>query len=256
MPPGLMRDSRRARGAEAWSRARRPFCVACVEFPPLRGRPWLAWRERVGWERGEYKVAASEADKPERSPLVILFAEMRGFTGMSDMLDPAIVLARVGEFVSLISKAVETHEGAVVDILSDTVMATFTGQDDAQHAVETAQEIQAGFATLAEAWQRNFGIRAAVSMGLHCGNAVVGFAKESPTPEQLFVFGDCVSIANRLLHRARAGEFVLSETLMDLATEMGVAIEAEQLPPLEIPRRDPIKLFGVLVDTRLDFTHE
>src|SRR5258706_5692997 len=39
--------------------------------------------------------------------LVILFAEMRGFTGMSDMLDPAIVLARVGEFVSLISKAVE-----------------------------------------------------------------------------------------------------------------------------------------------------
>src|SRR6266853_2071457 len=205
---------------------------------------------------GECKVAASEADKPERSPLVILFAEMRGFTGMSDMLDPAIVLARVGEFVSFMAKAVEAHEGAVVDILSDTVMATFTGQDDAQHAVEAAQDIQAGFATLAEAWQRDFGIRAAVSQGLHCGDAVIGFAKESPTPEQLFVFGDCVSIANRLLHRARAGEFVISETLMDLATEMGVAIEAEELAPLEIPRRDPIKLFGVLVDTRLDFTNE
>jgi len=201
-------------------------------------------------------VAVSEADKPERSPLVILFAEMRGFTGMSDMLDPAIVLARVGEFVSLMAKAVEAHDGAVVDVLSDTVMATFTGQDDAQHAVGAAQEIQAGFATLAEAWRRDFGIRAAVSQGLHCGDAVIGFAKESPAPEQLFVFGDCVSIANRLLHRARAGEFVLSETLMDLATEMGVAIDAEELPPLEIPRREPIKLFGVLVDTRLDFTRE
>jgi len=144
----------------------------------------------------------------------------------------------------------------VVNILSDTVMATFTGQDDAQHAVEAAQEIQAAFATLAEAWQRDFGIRAAVSQGLHCGDAVMGFAKASPTPEQLFVFGDCVSIANRLLHRARAGEFVLSETLMDLATEMGVAIEAEELPPLEIPRRDPIRLFGVLLDMRLDFTSE
>ena len=42
------------------------------------------------------------ADRPERSPTVILFAEMRGFTGMSDMLDPAIVIARVGEFVSLV----------------------------------------------------------------------------------------------------------------------------------------------------------
>src|SRR5256884_1117107 len=218
------------------------------------GRPRRHGGNAARRERGEHEVAASEADKPERSPLVILFAEMRGFTGMSDMLDPAIVLARVGEFVSFMAKAVEAHEGAVVDILSDTVMATFTGQDDAQHAVEAAQDIQAGFATLAEAWQRDFGIRAAVSQGLHCGDAVIGFAKQSPTPEQLFVFGDCLGIANRPLPRARAGAFGLSGTLTARATEMGVVIEAEQLPPLEIPRRDPIKLFGVLVDTRLDFT--
>ncbi|HMH16702.1 MAG TPA: adenylate/guanylate cyclase domain-containing protein, partial [Burkholderiales bacterium] len=83
----------------------------------------------------------SEVDKPERSPTVILFAETRGFTGMSDMLDPSVVLARVGEFVSLVTKAVEEHEGALVDILSDTVMATFTGQDDAQHAVQAAEDI-------------------------------------------------------------------------------------------------------------------
>jgi adenylate cyclase len=196
----------------------------------------------------------TEVDKPERSPTVILFAETRGFTGMSDMLDPGVVLARVAEFVKLITKAVEEYEGAVVNILSDTVMATFTGQDDAQHAVAAAQEIQSGFAVLAEAWDRNFGIRAAVSMGLHCGDAVVGFAENNPTPEQLFVFGDCVSIANRLLHRARAGEFVLSEPLLDLAREMGVAIEAEELPPLEIARRDPIRVFAVLLNDRLDFT--
>lgn len=199
-------------------------------------------------------MAANEVGKPERSPTVILFAEMRGFTGVSDMLDPSVVIARVGEFVSLVWGVVEKREGEVVDILSDTMMATFTGQDDAQHAIAAAQEIQASFAALAEQWHRDFGVRAAVSMGLHCGDAVVGFAEKSPTPEQLFVFGDCVSIANRLLHRARAGEFVLSETLMDLAAEMGVTLEAEALPPLEIPRRDPIKLFGVLLDTRLDFT--
>ncbi|HET7766601.1 MAG TPA: adenylate/guanylate cyclase domain-containing protein [Burkholderiales bacterium] len=200
-------------------------------------------------------MATNEVDRPERSPTVILFAEMRGFTGVSDMLDPEVVLSRVGEFVSLVWDAVVEQEGAVADILSDTIMATFTGQDDAQHAIVAAQEIQSRFASLSEVWHRDFGIRAAISMGLHCGDAVVGFAAKSPTPEQLFVFGDCVSIANRLLHRARAGEFVLSETLMDLAAEMGVTLEAEELPPLEIPRRDPIKLYGVLLDTRLDFTH-
>lgn len=200
-------------------------------------------------------AANTETDKPERSPTVILFAETRGFTGMSDMLDPAVVLGRVVEFVSLVTKAVEHHEGAVVNVLSDTVMATFTGQDDAQHAVTAAQAIQTGFTELAAAWHRDFGVRAAVSMGLHCGDAVVGFAENNPTPEQLFVFGDCVSVANRLLHRARAGEFVISEPLMDLAREMGVTIDAEELPPLELARRDPMKLFGVLLDDRLDFTH-
>jgi len=201
-------------------------------------------------------MAKNEVDQPERTPMVILFAETRGFTGMSDMLDPEVVLARVGEFVSFVTRIVEAHEGAVVDVLSDTLMATFTGQDDAQHAVEAAHEIQGGFVALAEAWQRDFGIRAAVSLGLHCGDAVVGFAENSPNPEQLFVFGDCVSIANRLMHRARAGEVVMSEMLVDLAREMGVTVEAEGLPQLDIPRRPPIKLYGVLLDTRLDFTRE
>ena len=90
----------------------------------------------------------SEVDKPERSPMVVLFAETRGFTGMSDMLEPGVVLARVGEFVTLVSEVVESHEGAVVDILSDTMMTTFTGQDDAQHAVEAALEIHARFGIL------------------------------------------------------------------------------------------------------------
>src|SRR6266702_79973 len=52
----------------------------------------------AGEKRRGYKMAAkkSEVDKPERSPMVILFAETRGFTGMSDMLEPGVVLARVG----------------------------------------------------------------------------------------------------------------------------------------------------------------
>jgi len=199
-------------------------------------------------------VATHEVDRPKRTAAVILFAETRGFTGNSDMLSPEVVLARLGEFVSFVSLAVEEHGGTVVDVLSDTLMATFTGQDDARHAVAAARKIQGGFAAIAEAWERAFGIRAAVSMGLHCGEAVVGFAENSPNPKQLFVFGDCVSVANRLMHRARAGEYVMSETLLERAREMGMTIDAENLPPLAISRRAPIKLYGMLIDPRLDFT--
>src|SRR6266705_3533981 len=101
----------------------------------------------AGEKRRGYKMAAkkSEVDKPERLPMVVLFAETRGFTGMSDMLEPGVVLARVGEFVALVTEAVEGHKGAVVDILSDTMMATFTGQDDAQRSEEHTSELQSPY---------------------------------------------------------------------------------------------------------------
>jgi hypothetical protein len=41
---------------------------------------------------------------------------------------------------------------------------------------------------------------------------------------------------------------------MDALAAAGIALGAQELPPLEIPRREPIPLYGVLRDTRLDFT--
>jgi adenylate cyclase len=192
-------------------------------------------------------------DAPERTPTVILFAETRGFTRMSEMLDPAVVLARVCEFFRLISAAVEQNEGLVLHLLNDTVMATFTGADDAQHAVEAARQIQREFAVLAESWEKDYGLKAAAAMGLHSGEAVLGYTGGA-LKDRLLILGDCVSMAERMLHRARSGEFVFSEGVMEVLRAGGYDIEAEELPPLEIPRRDPIRIFGVLLDTRLDFT--
>ena len=195
----------------------------------------------------------SNVDAPERAPVVILYTEARGFTRTSEMLEPEVVLARVSEFFALVSAAVKRHEPAMLNVLNDTLVATFTGQGDAQRAAQAAQEIQREFASLAEAWERDYGIRAAVAMGLHCGEAVVGLAG-GPMPEQLLIFGDCVTVAERLLHRARAGELLLSNAIMDALAAARFALEAEELPPLEISRRDPIRVFGMLLDTRLDFT--
>lgn len=197
-------------------------------------------------------VLKSEAAVPERIPVVILFAETRGFTRTSEILQPSVVLARVSEFFALVRKAVERQGGAVRNVLNDTLMASFAGKDHAQHAVQAAQEIQRDFAVFEESWERDYGIRAAVAIGLHAGDVVFGVAG-NPGPGPLIV-GDGVSIADRLLHRARAGEYLMSEPVMDALRATGFALEAEKLPPLELPRREPIRLFGVLRDTRLDFT--
>lgn len=198
-------------------------------------------------------MSRENVDAPERAPTVILFAEMRGFTRVSEMLEPAIALARVSEFFGLASGAIERHEGVVLHLVNDTVMAAFTGADDAPHAVDAARQIQREFALLAERWEREFGLKAAVAMGLHAGDAVLGYT-EGALADRLLVLGDCVSVAERLLHRARSGEFVLSEGVMEVLCASGYDLEPESLPPLEITRREPIHIYGVLLDTRLDFT--
>ena len=195
----------------------------------------------------------SKAGTPERVPMVILFAETRGFTRTSAILQPEVVLERVSEFFAVVRAAVEREGGIVRDVLNDTLMASFAGKTAAQGAVKAAQEIQNNFGQFEESWERDFGIKAAVAIGLHAGDTVIGTVP-GKTSGQPLIIGDSVSIAERLLHRARAGEFLMSHFVMEALKASGYALEAQALPPLQIPRRDPIVLYGVIRDTRLDFT--
>lgn len=191
----------------------------------------------------------SDESAPTRATVVVLYAETRGFTRMSEILEPGVVLARIGEFFALVTAAVERHEGTVRSLLNDNLIATFAGDAEAQHAVEAAQEIQRDFGALAEAWQRDYSFQTAVAIGLHSGDAVVG-AVDGHT----LIVGDGLSVAERLLHGARPGEFVLSKPIMDALSAAGVKLEAEELPPLTLSKRDPIPLYGVQLDDQLDFT--
>lgn len=232
-------------------RMRRAWASPCsTENSPGGGYNGRAFRtaftERI--DRMAAKITAMTI--PARLPAVILFAETRGFTRTSAMLQAEVVLSQAAAFFDLVRAAIERNGGSVHNVLNDTLMAFFMGPDRAKQAVQAAQEIQRDFDFIEESWTRDFGIRAAVAMGLHAGDAVIGIAGNAP----MMVIGDSISIATRLLHRARAGEFVISASVMDALGENRSALEAQALPPLEIPRRDPVELFGVLRDARLDFT--
>jgi class 3 adenylate cyclase len=196
-------------------------------------------------------MATQKPAAVQRTPVVILFAETRGFTRTSAMLQPAVVMARISEFFSLVQKAVEQRGGTLRNIVNDTVVASFPGKDHAQKAVEATQDIQARFEGIEDAWQSQYGIRASVALALHAGEVVVG---DGPVAGQPLFIGDSVSITERLLHRARAGEVILSKPVMDMLAATGFKLDAKPLPALEMLRRDPIPLYGVLRDTRLDFT--
>lgn len=192
----------------------------------------------------------------ERRPAVILFAGLRNFTRMSDMLPPEKVLSLASQFFALVASAVEEHGGELLAVHNDEQMAMFRSGDlaeDARHAVTAAQRVQREFGALAQSWEDEYGLRAAVAMGLHLGEAVFGMAGPQGA-EQYVAFGECVTIAERLVHRARAGEFVFSQALMDALSGSNMELDATGLPPIELARRERIEIYGVLLDTRLDFT--
>lgn len=192
----------------------------------------------------------------KRQEAVVALIELRNFTRMSEMLDPATVLELASEFFSLVVRVVEAHEGEVFAVQNDSVLAAFRdGAVEAfgQQSVLAAQAVQREFGGLEETWRNGYGLKAAVAIGLHLGDTVFGTAG-SKDDRRFVVLGDTVSIAERLMHRARAGEFVLSEKLIEVLVRAGFEIEVEELPALELARRPPIPIFGVLLDTRLDFT--
>jgi len=208
---------------------------------------------------GGREVAAAKEQREAlavRRPAVVMLVELRNFTRMSEMLDAPRVLSLANDFFSLGANAVEANGGEVFAVQNDSLMAAFADGDAAKfapQAIAAAQQIQREFGTLEEAWKTDFGLQAAVAIGLHLGDTVFGVA--GPQRDRQYVaFGDSVSIAERLMHRARAGEFVISKPVAEALKSAQVTLEVQSLPPLELVRRPAIQIYGVLLDTRLDFT--
>jgi adenylate cyclase len=194
---------------------------------------------------------------PERVQAAILYAELRNFTRLSEMLDPGKVLELAGDFFSLAARAVAANGGKALPVQNDALAAAFTAGDKtsfAAQALKAAQAVQVEFGELGERWKTDYGLPAAVSLGLHLGETVFGMSGPQGA-QQFMAFGDCVSIAERLVHRARAGEIVIS---LDFMRALGATVKtlgAQELPPLELGnKRPPVAIYGLLLESRLDFT--
>jgi adenylate cyclase len=192
----------------------------------------------------------SEAQNTERRGVAVVYAELRNFTRLSEVLQPAKVLELADEFFALAARLMQAQEGKVLAVHNDSVLAIFPAAADALRA---SQAVQREFAPVGERWQTEYGLPAAVALGVHLGNAVLGMAGP-PGARQYVAFGDCVSIAERLVHRARAGEIVFSLDFFEAVGADPEELGAERLPPLELARRPAIQIYGLLLETRLDFT--
>jgi len=192
----------------------------------------------------------------EKRNAVMLCSELRGVARMSEALDPGLVLVLLNEFFNLAAGAVQAHGGEAVSSHHEMLLSIFARGNPlqtAQQSVRAAQRVQADFPALAEKWRVAYGLRSGVAQALHLGEVVLGQAGPRGA-EQRAAVGDSVTLAHHLVHRARTGEFVMSDSVMGALSVENLDLDAEPLPQLELPRRAPIRIYGVLLTERLDFT--
>lgn len=186
----------------------------------------------------------------------VMFADMRGFTTISEKLSAADVVQLLNEFFALLTDITFRYDGTVFNMAGDCLMAGFgvpvEQSDSPERAVKTAREMLREFDSLAKRWRERHGIDTGLGIGINVGEVVAGNIG-SPSYMSYTIVGDTVNIASRLGQRARAGEMLFSRAVKRSLDESGFDIDALALPPLVLRgRSNPIDIFCVPTARRID----
>jgi len=193
--------------------------------------------------------------------LTVLFADLRGYTGLAEKLPPASLVPLLEEFFHVLSGATDAFGGQIFHMAGDGIMAGFGinpgDGDGAAAALGAGHAMLKGFSPLADRWRAELSIEAGIGVGLHMGEVAFG-SLGPPTRKSTTIVGDTVNVAARLCSRARAGEVLFSCTvaaalrnLADASNTMGAA-PFLQLPQFELRgRRGPIDIWCVPAPERL-----
>ena len=159
-------------------------------------------------------------------PVVVLFADIVGFTHVSEALPAERVIELLREFHGRMSRCVFEQDGTVDKYIGDAIMATFGtplgGPDDGSRALACARAMVASVAEWnRERWAEGFS-PIQIGIGLHYGPAVLGDIGGERRLE-FTVVGDTVNVASRLegLTRTLGVDVAISDELADRVEEEG-----------------------------------
>ena len=105
-----------------------------------------------------------------RAHVVVLFADLRGFTSIAEQLEASDVVPLLNEYFSLLTEITFRHEGTVFHMAGDCLMLAFgvplEQPDSAQRAVRAAREMLTGFNALAASWKERYQVDAGLGIGI------------------------------------------------------------------------------------------
>jgi class 3 adenylate cyclase len=150
----------------------------------------------------------------ERRQITVLFADMAGYTAVSERLGEEGAYELIQPIYSILADAVRELGGTVQDFTGDGIMALFGApaalEDAPLRACRASLLIQQRLADAQPALEGRFGFRPQMRIGVNSGPAVVGRVGAGGEA-RVTAIGDTVNLASRLQSLAEPGTVLLSE---------------------------------------------
>lgn len=219
------------------------FCPKCgtglVAAAPM-ARPTLpSEEERLALLDGLMPTALAEkvrqaasvgSEEGERRPVTIVFADLSGFTTLSETRDPEEVATLIDRCLRAMGECIYHYEGAVDKYIGDAVMALFGApvahEDDPERAIRAALELRDHIAAINRDLQgepEGTAPLLSVHVGINTGVVRAGTVGADRRRDYT-VLGDAVNVAARLEAAAGSGEVIVGESTYRL-TRHAVAFE-------------------------------
>ncbi len=160
----------------------------------------------------------------EKRIVNVMFLDIRGFTSLSEAVDPRDLINHLNEFWEEMGEIIFEEGGTLITYLGDAMMAVFGAPiahpDDAVRAVRAAVKMQMKMEELREIWRNENRPPFEIGIGINTGEAVVGDVGFSKHREYA-VIGDTTNTAARLekLNKDYSTRIIISEATYNLVAD-------------------------------------
>ena len=180
-------------------------------------------------KKGDFKIKLGG----ENRDIAVLFVDIRGFTTMSEVLEPEQVVEIFNQYLNLTTNAIFKNRGTLDKFVGDATMAVFNSPFDLDdyefRAVCAAMDIVAGGAALEDKLMKEFGRSVGFGVGVNCGPAVVGNVG-CEFRMDFTAIGDTVNTAARLEANAKKGQVLISDTIYERVKDRVEVEEVGEIP--------------------------
>ena len=184
--------------------------------------------------------------EPQRKMMTVVFTDIRGFSNLTDSLEPEELFHLLTRYFSEMIKIIHLYDGTVNKIVGDGLLIFFGDpipmEDHAERALRMSIDMQKKIDDLSGEWGQ-YGHELGVGIGINSGFVTIGNVG-SDAYRDYTIIGNQVNVAARLETSAKAGQILISQRTYSLVKGL---IEVEEVGVVKVKGiHNPIKIYSVL----------